>query len=214
MTSIFFSCGKYGFFLLQIDGTGIIWMSKNAGIKSARGNVMSELQIAWLELITVGGLGAILILTGILLNIVLKKRCDLCTDKTGGTVVRYGFPGAGRMYPILEYTVAGKQYQARKKFRGEKIKRISGLPVPVQSKAHEDEKGWLHVEIGPVANLRQLAEQLWPIGSKMAVYYDPNDPQKCYVDRPISKSFTSTMFLWMGLATILLSVLVFFLMQV
>ena len=66
---------------------------------------------------------------------------------------------------------------------------------------------------GAIANLRQFAEQLWPINSKMTVYYNPNNPKKCYVDRPISKSFTSMMFIIMGTVTILSSVLVFFLMQ-
>ena len=93
------------------------------------------------------------------------------------------------------------------------ITQISGVPVPVKSEVYEDEKGWLHVKTGSIANLRQLAEQLWPINSKMTVYYNPNNPKKCYVDRPISKSFTSMMFIIMGIVTILLSVLVFFLMQ-
>lgn len=53
--------------------------------------------------------------------------------------------------------------------------------VRQHSQIHEDEKGWLHVKTGAIANLRQLAEQLWPINSKMAVYYNPNNPKKCYV---------------------------------
>ena len=35
---------------------------------------MSELQIAWLELITVGGLGVILALSGVIINIIAKKQ--------------------------------------------------------------------------------------------------------------------------------------------
>lgn len=46
---------------------------------------------------------------------------------------------------------------------------ISGFPVKVQQKAYEDEKGWLHIKNGPIANLRQYAEELWPINSKMTV---------------------------------------------
>ena len=41
---------------------------------------MSELQIAWLELVTVGGLGAILALSGVIINIVTKKQNKLCTE--------------------------------------------------------------------------------------------------------------------------------------
>lgn len=174
---------------------------------------MTEIQIAWLELMTVGGLGVILVLLGVTFNIIVKRQNQLCTKQTDGSVKQYGFPGNGRVYPIVEYFVNGTCYKTKKKFRGIKTTQISGVPVPVKSEVYEDEKGWLHVKTGFIANLRQLAEQLWPINSKMTVYYNPNNPKKCYVDRPISKSFTSMMFIIMGIVTILLSVLVFFLMQ-
>ena len=32
--------------------------------------------------------------------------------------------------------------------------------ISVKSEAYEDEKGWLHVKTGAIANLRELAEQL------------------------------------------------------
>lgn len=176
-------------------------------------NDMSELQIAWLELITVGGLGVILALSGIIINIIAKKQNKSCTKQTEGIVIQYGFPGDGRMHPIVEYVVDGNCYKAKKKFRGVKRIRISGFPINVQSKAYEDEKGWLHVKSGTITNLSQLAEQLWPIDSKMTVYYNPNNPKMSYVDRPILKSFTSVIFIIIGIVTILLSVLVFFLIQ-
>ena len=47
----------------------------------------------------------------------------------------------------------------------------------MKSEVYEDEKGWLHVKTGAIANLRQFAEQLWPINSKMTVYYNPNNPK-------------------------------------
>ena len=172
---------------------------------------MSELQIAWLELATVGGVGVILALAGIIFHHVADRQSKLCTKQTEGVVVQYGFPGKGKMYPIVEYFVDGTCYRTKKKFCGVKIKKTSGMPIQEQSKACEDEKGWLHITIGPSANLRQLAEQLWPVGSKRIVYYNPSHPQKCYVDRPVSESFVSVMFLLMGLLVIILSVLIFFL---
>ena len=151
---------------------------------------MTEIQIAWLELMTVGGLGVILVLLGVTFNIIVKRQNQLCTKQTDGIVKQYGFPGNGRVYPIVEYFVNGTCYKTKKIFCGIKTTQISGVPVPVKSEVYEDEKGWLHVKTGSIANLRQLAEQLWPINSKMTVYYNPNNPKKCYVDRPISKSFT------------------------
>ena len=175
--------------------------------------VMSELQIACLELITVGGIGIILSFSGLLINIIVKRKNKLCTKQTEGVVIKYGFSGAERMYPIVQYFVDGTCYEAKKKFRGIKIKKISGAPISAHSESYEDEKGWLHVKIGPIANLREIAEQLWPINSKMTVYYNPNNPKKSYIDRPIAKSFESTMFILMGFVIIILSVLGFFLIQ-
>ena len=67
---------------------------------------MSKLQIAWLELITVGGLGVILVLAGIISSISTKKKNKSCTKQTEGIVVQYGFSGTGRMYPIVENEIS------------------------------------------------------------------------------------------------------------
>ena len=51
------------------------------------------------------------------------------------------------------------------------------------------------------------------MGSQMTVYYDPNDPKRSYVDRPISGGFVSMMFVIMGAAAIAIGGLTFFLIQ-
>ena len=79
---------------------------------------MSKIQIAWLEWMTVGGIGGVLILAGTAIHLVKKGKNKSCTQQTEGCVVRYGFPGDGRMYPIVEYAVDGICYRARKEFRG------------------------------------------------------------------------------------------------
>ena len=70
------------------------------------------------------------------------------------------------MNPIVEYVVDGNRYIAKKKFRGILTKRISGLSVHVASGVYEDEKGWLHIKTGAIANLRELAEQLWLLAAR------------------------------------------------
>lgn len=175
---------------------------------------MSKIQIAWLEWMTVGGIGGVLILAGMAIHLVKKGKTKSCIQQTKGRVVQYGFPGDGRMYPIVEYAVDGICYRARKEFRGIITKKQSGFPVGVQAKVYEDEKGWLHIQRGAIADLRLLAEGLWPMGSQMTVYYDPNDPKRSYVDRPISGGFVSVMFVIMGAAAIAIGGLTFFLIQV
>ena len=174
---------------------------------------MTDLQIAYLELFSVGGLGALLVVAGIAARAFTKKANDSCTARTEGVVVGHRYAGEGRLYPLVQYEVDDKIYQTRKKYKGVKLVEAAGLPVPMQPEAREDEKGWLHVKLGPIANIRDLAEQLWPINSSMDVYYNPTKPQRSYVDRPISSSFASMLFIVMGLATIALGILVFFLIQ-
>lgn len=85
--------------------------------------------------------------------------------------------------------------------------------MPIQQTAYEDEKGWLHVKIGSVVNMQNLAEQLWPVGSKMTVYYNPNNPKMSYVERQISRRFISVLYVIVGTAIVLLGVMLFFLIR-
>lgn len=41
---------------------------------------MAEIQIAWLELMTVGGLGVILVLLGVTFNIIVKRQTVLLNN--------------------------------------------------------------------------------------------------------------------------------------
>lgn len=79
--------------------------------------------------------------------------------------------------------------------------------------AHEDAKGWLHVQTGPIARLGTLAEQLWPLGSQMTVYYNPSNPDKSYVERPIVGNFATLMFNIAGFLLIAMSILLYVLIQ-
>lgn len=169
-------------------------------------------QISLLALILVGGIGILLIGAGMLMKAAARKKAKTCTAVTMGTVIDHRFMGEGRMYPVLEYTVNGTQYRATKQFRGIKTKSLSGLPIRAQA-AYEDPKGWLHVQTGPIARLDTLAEQLWPLGSQMTVYYNPSNPGKSYVERPIVGNFATLMFNIAGFLLIATGILLYFLIQ-
>ena len=174
---------------------------------------MTDLQIAWLELALVGGSGALLLLAGIAVKVVQNRKNRRCTEKTVGTVAEHIFYGKGSMCPVIGYRVDGKEYRTRKKYKGVKFIKISGLPLPIKSDAYEDEKGWLHVKTGPAANLRVLAEKLWPYGSETTVYYNPENPKECYVERPVSGGIVTIIFTAMGIGLILVSILLFYLIK-
>ncbi len=170
--------------------------------------------MAMVQLLVDGGIGLILIISGILMNMISNKHNKQCTKSVEGKVISYSFTGESRMYPIVEYVLDGITYKTKKKYNGIKSIKASGIPLPVKSNAYEDEKGYLHIKSGAIVNVRQMAEKLWPINSKMIVYYNPDNPKICYVDRPIHNSFASMMFIIiMGSVVIVMSIIVFVLMQ-
>ncbi len=173
---------------------------------------MTKLQTAWAILGTIGGIGVLLIISGVLIKVARIKKIHSCTHKTNGVVIKHRFPGSGHLYPIVEYKVDGKSYQARKKYAGVKTTSTS-LPIPAQTEVYEDEKGWLHIKTGAIARFREVAERIWPINSVMTVYYNPQNPKKSYVDRPIPGGFETFLFILMGIFLIMVGVLFFFLVR-
>lgn len=61
--------------------------------------------MAWIQLLVDGGIGLILIISGILMNMISKRHNKQCTKSVEGKVISYGFLGESRMYPIVEYVV-------------------------------------------------------------------------------------------------------------
>ena len=109
---------------------------------------------------------------------------------------------------IFEYEAGGTKYTCKKRFAGIKKVHSTRLDEP---KAWEDEKGYLHVRKGIMSNMRQLAQALWPVGSEMEVYYDPDDPGTSCVGVPVSNEFLCRVFLIAGAGIVALGILLYFL---
>ena len=169
---------------------------------------MTQQQIALLELALVGGLGAILFITGILIKVLMDRKNSRCTSKTVGKVIRHSYMGDGRIAPVVEYEAGGERYTCRKRFNGIIKVHSTRLDEP---DAWEDEKGYLHVRTGILSNMRQLAQTLWPVGSEMEVYYDPDDPGTGYVNAPVDNAVLCRVFLIAGAGIVALGVLLYFL---
>ena len=169
---------------------------------------MTQQQIALLELALVGGLGAILFIAGILIRVFTDRKNSRCTSETIGRVIRHSFMGDGRMTPVVEYEAGGARYTCRKRFNGIIKVHSTRLDEP---DAWEDEKGYLHVRTGILSNMRQLAQTLWPVGSEMEVYYDPDDPGTSYVGAPVDNAVLSRVFLIAGAGIVVLGILLYFL---
>lgn len=164
-----------------------------------------------LIILLINGIG--ILLMGILIRLMTDKRNKSCLKKSIGNVVEYKFQGKGRMYPVIEFEVEGITYLTKKKYNSVKSVSYKGFPISIQADAYEDDKGNLFVKTGPIANYKNLAEKLWPIGKEMPVYYNPQNPKINYVERPIANRFLTVFFEIMGILIILLAVVLFFLIS-
>lgn len=150
--------------------------------------------------------GLFLILGGLIIRTIPTGKAKKCVVKTSGHVVDYYYNGEMRVGPIVEFSNEnGKTYRTKKKFEG--YKQIKKYPVG-QKAIWEDEKGWLHTRGGAINPWRNLAEEYWPIGSEMTVYFDPADPMKHnYVERPVKNAWLARVFSITGILIIAIGIL-------
>lgn len=169
--------------------------------------------IALQELCIVGGLGLLFCALGVLFILLQnskKKKCKQCIE---GTVVKYSFPGDGRVAPVVEYSVDGKQYRAKRKFRGYITVQNPSKQYDM-NEAHVTDKDYLYLPQKPIFPLKKIAENLWPVGSSMPVYYKKSNPKCAYVEKiPQGVPSVSWIFIFSGLGLMILSVLVAWLMS-
>jgi len=171
---------------------------------------MTEQQTALLVLATIGGAGILLILIGLLIRISAKSKAKKCTAKSTGKVADYYVKYTGGndfnssyVGPVVEFrNEAGNAYKAEKKFSGV---RISSSSRKTPNTMWEDSKGVLHIVTGRKGlSERAMAEDLWPLGTEMTVYYDPEDPMHNYVEKPTTNR---TMFLILTLSGAAIAIL-------
>lgn len=172
---------------------------------------MSQKEIALSAFVIIGGTGLCLILASIIIKSCTKIKNNKCTARAEGTVVKHSFLGDGRMAPVISFEANGINYICKKKFNGiKKVVRVPSLEAP---SAWEDEKGYLCVRRGMVANMRSLASELWPIGRKMIVFYDPDNPKNNYAGRPTTNDFVTKVFLLSGVGLVALGGIMFFVIK-
>lgn len=171
---------------------------------------MTNEHIALLELCLVGGTGLLLILLGVIMNIMQKRKIRRCSQMTTGYVAEYHFHGAGRVCPVAEFRAAGQTFRVPRRFRGYVTKKkVSPKHLYSDSGAFVSDRDYLHIPMSAVTDLRKMAEELWPIGSEMEVYYDPDNPRRAFADKLPEKTTSSsgTVLIWTGIGVMILGVI-------
>ena len=121
------------------------------------------------------------------------RNAKRCTEKTEGVIIRYSYAlYNGISLPVVEYIVNGKQY----KILGPKfLYAMSNSPVgsivsDVKMDNFEDGEipQVLRYKIyrnSFISLTKSPLEGYFPVGSRVAVFYDPKKPKHSYVERPL-----------------------------
>ena len=124
------------------------------------------------------------------------RNAKRCTEKTEGVIVRYSYAlYNGISLPVVEYTVNGNQY----KVVGPKFQRAISNTVSTPLGSIVSDVKMDNFEDGEIAQVlrykiyrnsfisitKSPLEEYFPVGSKVAVYYDTKKPKYSYVARPL-----------------------------
>ena len=124
------------------------------------------------------------------------RNAKRCTEKTEGVIIRYSYAlYNGISLPVVEYIVNGKQYKVLgPKFLYAISNTISSPVGSIVSDVKMD-----NFEDGEIPQVlrykiyrnsfisltKSPLEEYFPVGSRVAVYYDPKKPKHSYVERPL-----------------------------
>jgi len=163
---------------------------------------MTNIQVGLLMLLSIGGVGLLFITIGLIIVIAQKKKTKRCTKITTGYVKRNRYRGKGIIFPMVEYQVENKIYTVARKYRGYVSKINLGIPEGVDKEigAYISSNDVVHTYHCGYMN---IANKLWPIGTEMKVYYNPNKPKEAFVEKiPTRIPLLTVVYFWVGLGMI------------
>ena len=161
-------------------------------------------------LLVMSGIGMVLFTSGILISAADKKKINRCSQNTLGTIVKYSYLGRA-FAPIAEYCIDGESYEVRRRFRGV-IETNKPLSLYNNKGAYVSDKDFLHIQRAAITNFESMANTLYPLGSKLTVYYNPQKPKEAFLEKlPSKSSVCAFVFIGTGIFYILLGVLMYFL---
>ena len=170
---------------------------------------MSKEETTLFVFLIVGGLGAVFTVIGFLIIFLQKRKIHLCQDMTEGKVVDYGYRGNGVIVPVVEYRVFGETYRRKRSFRGYVMKSWKSQEEPFVKVTKND---YLSIAGGRMG--KRDAMQMWPLESRMPVYYNPFKPQMSFVEKiPEKLSIVGLVFLLTGVFLIIFSLILFYIMN-
>lgn len=139
------------------------------------------MSISQLILLIMGIPGTILVVIGLFLNRRSKRKKERCTVETTGEVIDYSFfSNHGVRVPVVEFEAKGEVHTSKLRYSGVSV--ISGSFVNETSIQSDKLDLLLKVKQNKHFSRNPMAD-LFPLGSQLRVFYDPEDPTVSYVER-------------------------------
>lgn len=160
-------------------------------------------------LLTLGGLGVIFLIVGLIVKNAMNRKLDRCTIKTVGEIVGYSSRGNGVSLPVVQYEVNGSPYKGKLIYRAVFRKQS---PRYKESKvtSHKFDQS-LHIKQNSFISINVM-QKLFPMGSPLDVYYNGEKPKENFVQRK-PNSLIPTIITGTGLLYIGIGLLLFFLFR-
>ena len=161
--------------------------------------------------------GVLLVILSILFFLKEKRLKKNCISVAKGNVIKYKYLGSNNarsISPVVEYTVGGKKYNAYRHYK----KIISKNKYVLNNDESDnfyilDDTFYINT-MGVYHNYRLLAEEKWPLGTELPVFYNPKNPKQGFVEKVITISKTvGIVLLCTGVGLIILSFISYILLS-
>lgn len=162
--------------------------------------------------LTLGGLVLIVLAFAIFYKYLIQEK--RCTSKTEGTIKKYTIANYNGIHlPVVYYEVSGKEYKVKGPEYKWIITKTKSTPFSKNKMEYQEKNQNLIIDRSVNSNFqiyKNPVQQLYPINSKIDVFYDPNNPKLSYVLKYCNKKI----FFWIMLITGILVLIIDFLILI
>ena len=146
-----------------------------------------------ISFVCIGIVGIVFIILSIPVFLRQKKLEKDCSKKITGKVIKYKYFGSNNaisISPVVKYTIDGKEYNAYRHYK--KIVSTNKYASNVNEMLGEKDSFYILDDVfyintkGLYHNYKQLAEKMWPIGTKLTVLYNPQNVKQGFVEKVIT----------------------------
>ena len=165
--------------------------------------------------------GVLLIALSMLFFLKEKRLKKNCTSEIKGNVINYKYLGSNNarsIAPVVEYTVDGKKYKAYRHYK--KIVSNNKYVLNKNKMLGENDSFYILDDtfyintVGFYHSYRSLAEEKWPLGTELPVFYNPKDPKQGFVEKVVTINKTvGIVLLCTGVGLIILSFISYILLS-